>query len=162
MILIAVGTLAVQTAAPGAETAVTPGVMTAVATPRPCKPTAKKQWIAVHLAPPKDRDVTAVTVMVRYPDGILSIPERQSSEKVVARIGRLPAKAITGITDLDTALKVVLAKPTKFAAGEIFTVEFDRCADAPRATAEDFRCVVEAAANSSGPVEDVSCSVRVP
>jgi hypothetical protein len=127
-----------------------------------CKTSERKQWIEVHLVPPAEKIVTAVTVDVDYPEQLLSIPENKNSEKVKNRIGRLPANAILGVNDSDSVLKVVLAKPGKLPAGEIFTVEFDRCADAERAVAEDFTCTVEAAANASGAVPDVTCAVKVP
>jgi hypothetical protein len=131
-------------------------------TARRCRATAKKQWIAVHLTPPKGVVVTAVNIVVDYPNAMLSIPRDKGVEKVKSRIGRLPANAITGITDLGTTLRVVLGKSPKLPAGEVFTVEFDRCDGADRATAEDFQCTVVAASNPSGPVQGATCAVVVP
>ena len=147
----------------GADLAASPAKPTAGPAPQPaCHTTAKKQRIAVHLATPKDTPVTAVTIVVEYPDGLLNLPDNQNLDKLKARVGRLPANSILGVSQRDKTLRVVLGKTPSLPNGELFTVEFDRCAGAQPAATRNFSCTVETAANSFGDVSNVACSLYVP
>jgi cysteine-rich repeat protein len=109
-------------------------------------------------------DIGAVTVLVDYPEGKVSI---------LGSGGAVPAGILTDNPDLSTlspndydhALKaVVLGAPGSPILGLLFKIHFESCDAASAITAGDFTCTVLDAANTSGDhiPSGVTCAVTVP
>lgn len=152
-------------AAPGAPAAL------AAETPRPaptqggaaaqCRASAEKLRASVRMQAPKERPVTALTVVISYPATILTLPTDHGEDQTRGRFGHLPANGILAVAPLDGAVRVVLGKASGLPVGELFTIEFDRCEKSPAPRAEDLRCALEGAAGGSGPVKGVSCTIEL-
>ena len=131
----------------------------------PCTGTATMLAVNVSFLPPAGTDLAGITVFLRYPDGVVRIPGRANEAPVQDRVFNLPDNTFTTPNDLDYGLRVVILTPdsSAMAAGQLFTVQFDRCEGAPSPTAADFRCVVENAADTNNdPVAGTTCSVVLP
>lgn len=129
----------------------------------PCTPTGDTGIADIVLSVPGGASVAAVTVFLRYPDGVVRIPGRANDDQVQSRIGGLPEGLSTTPNDLDYALRLVAFSPdiSPIPPGRFFTVEFDGCEEGGRLpTFVDFDCIVEDAADTSfNPVAGVTCAV---
>lgn len=138
-----------------------PPARAVVAPEATCRPSDRGQVVAVLLEQPKGANVTAATVVVRYPRDRVGIRAGESERELTKRLRGLPANAVVAAQPVDSGLRVVLGKAPSLPAGELFTVEFDRCVGAPPPAAADFGCSLEAAAGGSGPVRGVGCSLSL-
>ena len=130
-----------------------------------CAATSGTLGIDVSFAAPAGVDLAALTVFVRYPDGVVRIPGRANEISVQERITNLPDNTFSTPNDLDYALRLVILTPDSSAipAGRLFTATFDVCADATAPPAAAFPCTVETAANTNNDtVTGTTCMVTLP
>lgn len=129
----------------------------------PCTPTGDTGIADIVLRVPSGTNVAALTLFLRYPDGVVRIPGRANDAQVQSRIGGLPEGLSSTPNDLDYALRLVAFSPdiSPIPAGQFFTVEFDACEEGGRLpTFADFTCTVEDAADTDfNPVSGVTCDV---
>lgn len=114
----------------------------------------------VAIAVPNGVELAAVTVFVRYPDGVVRVPGFGNDAQVQASVLNLDPAISPTFNDLDYALRTVAFTPdlSPIAAGRLLTIRFDRCAGAPRPSS--IPCVVEDAADVSlESVSGVTCAV---
>jgi hypothetical protein len=124
----------------------------------PCDPAPTRRTVTVSFTPPSDVTVAGTTLFVGYRSGVISLPGSGSAASVKERLKDLPAKAIVAVNDLDYGIRVVLSRSDGFAAGKVFTIEFDRCAGAAEPTAADVSCIVEGCATVFGPASGCACT----
>jgi len=120
--------------------------------------------VDVQLTAPAGTALAGATVFVRYPDAQVRIPGRANDASVQERLLNLPENAFSTPNDLDHALRVVVLSPdaSPFPDGRLFTVQFDRCTDAPAPGSSDFVCIVEDAADTAtNAVTGTTCEVAV-
>jgi len=114
-------------------------------------------------------DLAAITVLVRYPDGVVSIPGSSNDPAVFSRLTNLPDNGFSTPNDLDYALRLVIISPdlsplSTAAPGLLFSVQFDNCRDASPPSAQDFRCTVEDTSDTNDPpakVDGVTCAISL-
>ncbi len=130
--------------------------------PSTCK-TKGRRTITVDLTPQSGWDtVGAVTVLIGYRKGVLSLPGEQSAPAVKARVRPRPAGALVFVNDLGYALRVVVSKKEGLPAGPLLDVDLDICSGAPAAQVGDLSCRVESCAQGGGKLPDCTCSVSLP
>jgi hypothetical protein len=122
--------------------------------------------VDIDLCVPQGAEVGGVTLLLRYPDGVVGVPGSGNSDLVLSRMIDVPEDPFVSLTanDLDYALRAVAFSVDllPIPAGRLVTVRFDRCPQAAAPAVEDFRCVVKDAASPSGALIDgVTCSVRI-
>jgi cysteine-rich repeat protein len=103
-----------------------------------------------------------LTVLLSYDDSKVSIPGTSNQAPVQAAM--TSANFATDPTDVDYAVRVVMNDPLAigYAAGEAFSVAFNRCQGAPAPAAADFACmVVDAGDTNFAQADGVTCSVSV-
>jgi cysteine-rich repeat protein len=129
----------------------------------PCVPVAATD-VPVSVTVGGNADIGAVTVLVDYPEGKVSIPGSG---------GAIPAGILTdypdgstpGPNDYDHALRnFVLGQLGTPVSGLLFKVHFESCQSASVPVAGDFTCTVIDASDTSGtPIASgVTCAVTVP
>ena len=96
------------------------------------------------------RHVGAVTVLLAYRRGVLSLPGEKSAPAVKARVKARPAGAQVFVNDLGYALRVVVSSNEGLPAGPLLDVDLDTCAGAPAAQVADLSCRVESCAQGGG------------
>ena len=137
----------------------------------PCSPTATKQLVTVTMtrtSPPAASNVGAVSVLLDYPDGTLSLPGIGGDPTVRARVSNTPTGRQVTVNDLEYALRTGIAGTTAIANGTIFRVNFDVCSGAGAITAGMFTCTVESASTTGGidytaaQLAGITCAVTVP
>jgi cysteine-rich repeat protein len=109
-------------------------------------------------------DIGAVTILVDYPEGKVSIPGSGSSIPA-GILTDYPDGATPGPNDLDHALhNFVLGQLGSPIAGTLFKIHFETCMTAPAAVTGDFGCTVLNASDTTGtPIASgVICTVTVP
>jgi hypothetical protein len=109
-------------------------------------------------------DLGAVTLLVDYPEGKVSIPGSGSAIPN-GILTDYPDGATPGPNDLDHALQnFVLGQLGTPLSGTLFKIHFESCADASAPTAADFTCTVLNASDTVGtPIPTgVTCAVTVP
>jgi cysteine-rich repeat protein len=131
---------------------------------RPCTAAGTTLSVDVSFTPPTGVDVAGITVLLRYPDGVVRIPGFANDSSVLDRITNLPDNAFPTPNDLDYALRLVLfsVDGSGFPAGRLFTVQFDTCQGATAPAVSDFRCTVENAADTNNDtVNGAACAVTL-
>jgi cysteine-rich repeat protein len=106
-------------------------------------------------------DLGAITVLVDYPEGKVSLPGSGGSIPN-GILTDYPSGATPGANDLDHALRnFVLGQLGSPLAGPLFTMHFESCLGADAAVVGDFTCTVLDASDSLGnPIPSgVTCSV---
>jgi cysteine-rich repeat protein len=109
-----------------------------------CAASEQRFRVAVNFAA-NDLDVflQTLTIFLRYPDGTLSIPARDDSPPVIARV----TSDIFSVTprDFDYALRVLLVDPTTlgYHDGTAMTVVFDVCQGASAPALGAITCTIE-------------------
>ena len=128
-------------------------------TPSACKTdkSSARVRFGVNWEPPFGVDASSLTVVVGYRTDRLSLPGSGAAPKI--RLDGAPANALVVVNDMDYAVKVVLAKSGGLEAGQLFTLEFDRCDGAAIAEPSDFSCRVTGCASAAGDVEGCTCAV---
>lgn len=107
--------------------------------------------------------LVSITVFVDYPDGTLQIPGTGTASTVGQRITNRPGGFLATFVDFDHGLRGTLSGASPLTNPRLFTINFDRCQDAPPASVADFDCTVLEAANQMfQPVAGVTCSVSLP
>jgi cysteine-rich repeat protein len=109
-------------------------------------------------------DIGAVTLLVDYPEGKVSIPGSGSSIPA-GILTDYPDGATPGPNDLDHALhNFVLGQLGTPLSGQLFRIHFESCQSASAPTAGDFICTVLNASDTTGtPIPSgVTCAVTVP
>lgn len=126
-----------------------------------CSPSGSTRTVAVNFSAPAT--VTAMAVVIVYPDGRVQIPGTQADPSVLARITNRPSGFLADAFDFDFALRVALVGTRGISGSQLFRLNFDTCREATPVSAEDFRCVVvEASGTNFQPVAGVSCSLSPP
>lgn len=122
----------------------------------------------VNVAAPAGIDLTAVQVLVGYPDDKIRIPGSANQAQVLNRVIVTDPVAALSANDLNYAIRLLVNTDGSTAiagAPALLTVDFDTCTGAPAVTDGDFACVVQAT-SAFGPVADAvyatTCSVDVP
>ena len=130
--------------------------------PSTCK-TKSRRGVVVELAPQNGYDtVGAVTVLLSYRKGVLSLPGEKDAPAVRARVKARQKTAQFFVNDLGYALRVVVSSKDGLPKGPLLDVELDTCAGAPAAKPEDLSCRVESCAQGGGRLRSCSCSVSLP
>jgi cysteine-rich repeat protein len=128
-----------------------------------CTPqTGTDQVVAINFA---GTNVGAVTVLVDYPEGKVSIPGSAAAIPD-GILTDYPSGAFPGPNDYDHALLNFVLGPigTPLDEGLLFNVHFETCASAPAPVNGDFTCTVIAAADAEGnPIDacGITCSAAV-
>jgi cysteine-rich repeat protein len=122
----------------------------------------------VNFAAPAGVDLTAIQVLVGYPEDKIRIPGSANQAQVLNRIFVTDPVAALSANDLNYAVRLLVNTDgsTAITGGpSLLTVDFDTCIGAPAVTDGDFACVVQAT-SAFGPVADAvfatTCSVDVP
>ncbi|HYD47415.1 MAG TPA: hypothetical protein VEB21_03670 [Terriglobales bacterium] len=127
-----------------------------------CEPSGTMTELKIAFSVPATSEATALTVFVRYPDGVVRIPGAGNDPQVGARIFDAPTTVSLTPNDLDYALRVVAFSPdlSPITPGTFFTIAFDNCSGSQTPALVDFECIVEDAADINlDPLTDVTCSV---
>jgi hypothetical protein len=127
-------------------------------TPQPCRPGKSKVVFSVEFQPPAAPDVSTAVLRIAYRSDRLALPGSGTDKSVQGRI-KSPGHNLMAFNDLDYALRVVASGAKAIPAGQILTIEFDRCDGAPAPTAADLSCAVEACAGSTGPQGGCLCTI---
>jgi cysteine-rich repeat protein len=129
----------------------------------PCTPQGATDVVA-SVTVGGNADIGAVTVLVDYPEGKVSIPG--SGANVVAGIlTDYPAGSTPGPNDYDHALRnVVVGQLGSPISGLLFKIHFESCEGASAPVPGDFTCtVVDASTTLGDPIPSgVTCTVTVP
>jgi len=132
----------------------------------PCAPTATKQLVTVTMTrtvPPAATSLGAISVLLDYPDGTVSLPGIGGDTTVRQRVSNTPTGRQVTVNDLDYALRT-----GTIANGTVFKVNFDVCSGAGTITAAMFTCTIESASTTGGidytsaQLAGVTCAVTVP
>jgi hypothetical protein len=125
-----------------------------------CTPVAGSvRPFTVAFAPPPGQAVAALTLLVNYPEGRVTIPGSGPVSSTYFVPAYPPADVLIR-GRLDHALRGLVADSTPVPAGNIFTVKFQDCAGVAPPTAAAFTCTVLDASDAfSTPVPGVTCSV---
>lgn len=118
--------------------------------------------LRIAFTPPSGVELTAMTIFLRYPDGVVRIPGLGNDALVQSRMLDVTAGVSLTPNDLDYALRLVGFSPdlSPIAPGRLVTVQFDRCAGATTPALDDFTCAVEDAADLNlDPVAGVTCQL---
>lgn len=122
----------------------------------------------VTFSPPAGIDLTALQVLVGYPDDKIRIPGSANSAQVLNRIFVTDPVAALSANDLNYAVRLLVNTDgsTAITGGPaLATIDFDTCTGAPAVADGDFACIVQAT-SAFGPVADAvfatTCAVDVP
>ena len=117
--------------------------------------------VAVRLQPPPGEGLAGVKVVLGYPKSV-NIPGFESQPDVRARVTETPDGFFMAPNDTDRELIVAIAGTTALPAGQIFTVDFDRCRGTPGVPPSTFACTVEQASTVRGVlVEGAKCIAQI-
>lgn len=127
-----------------------------------CVPSGNTLTVDINMdTTPNDLIVTSLELFVRYPEGRVRIPGSTNEASVRERVESV-FPSVT-LNDRDYGLVMVLLDPSLFGAeeGNVATIEFDICSDAPAATPTAFSCAVNAASDEGllDITSQVSCSI---
>lgn len=125
---------------------------------QPCQPAQQRAVFAVEFTPPPVPDVSTAVVRIGYRSDRLSLPGTGTEKSVQSRI-KSPEHDVMAFNDLDYALRIVAARAKAIPAGQLVTIEFDRCQGAPAPTVADLSCAVEGCAGSTGPESGCQCAI---
>lgn len=114
---------------------------------------------------PADLFIQGLTLFVRYPDGVASIPGSSSEPPVLESV----TSELFSVTPFDynygANLLLTDSSFVGFESGTAATIVFDVCAGAPAPSVCDFTCVVTGAVDPlfvDVPVDQVSCTIVAP
>ena len=116
----------------------------------------------VDLSAPAGTSPTGVAVLIGYRSDRVSLPGAGSGP--AARIQNRPAGTSQLVNDLDYAVRVTIVAQSgnDIPSGELFTIDFDSCAEAPPVDPANFGCTVQSCGSSFGPIDDCACVVGLP
>ncbi|HYD47417.1 MAG TPA: DUF4215 domain-containing protein [Terriglobales bacterium] len=118
--------------------------------------------VLVSYSTPGGREPSSLSVLLTYPDGVVSIPGSRSDVSVRERVTGTPAGAIAARNDLDYQLRLVLSLAPSIPAGPLFAVQFDLCRASDSPVSSSFGCEIERASDRNGPITSgVECEVSV-
>src|SRR5690606_7219168 len=106
--------------------------------------------------------VGAVTVLLGYRQGVLSLPGEKNAPAVTARVSARTAGAQVFVNDLGSALRVVVSNQGGLPAGPLVDVELDRCVGAAAPQLADLSCQVEACAKGGARLRQCTCAAALP
>jgi len=124
----------------------------------PCEPAKTRARFAVDFNALEQAAVGTAVLRIAYRSDRLSLPGTGTAKTVQQRIAS-PQHAVMAFNDLDYALRIVAGRSGSLPLGQVFTVDFDRCDEAPTPSPADLSCTVEACAGSTGPVDGCTCSI---
>ena len=125
--------------------------------------TKGRRKVTINLTTQSGYDkVGAVTVLLAYRKGVLSLPGEKNAPAVKARVSTRQPSAEAFANDLGYGLRVLVSSKVGLIAGPLLDVDLDACADAPRAQAGDLTCRVESCAQGGARLRQCECSVSVP
>jgi hypothetical protein len=104
-----------------------------------------------------------MTVLVNYPEGQVTIPGAGAISSTYFVPTHPTSDVLTRGTDLDHALRGLVADSAPVPGGPIFQVLFQDCTDAEPPVAGAFHCtVLDASDDFTNPVAGVTCAVALP
>ncbi|MFN8642879.1 MAG: hypothetical protein U0802_14965 [Candidatus Binatia bacterium] len=122
-----------------------------------------RRRITVDLTPQEGYDaVGAVTLLIGYRKGVLSLPGEKAAPAAKARVTPRQATAQVFANDLGYALRVVVSSQAGLPAGPLLDLDLDVCAGAPVAQIGDLSCRVESCAHGGGKLRGCECRVSLP
>ena len=125
--------------------------------------TKGRRKVTINLTTQSGYDkVGAVTVLLAYRKGVLSLPGEKNAPAVKTRVSTRQPTAEAFANDLGYALRVLVSSKEGLIPGPLLDVDLDACADAPRAQAGDLTCRVESCAQGGARLRQCECSVSVP
>jgi len=129
-----------------------------------CTPLAGTQRVAtISFAPPPGAVVAAMTLLVNYPEGQVSIPGTGAISAASFVPLYPPAEVFIRGFDLDHAMRGVMADSEPVPAGNIFQLLFQNCDGAQPPLPGALSCVVlDASDDFTNPVVGVTCNVSMP
>jgi len=125
---------------------------------QPCKPSKAHARFAVEFTPPEVPDVSTAVVLIGYRSDRLNLPGSGEDKSVRSRL-TFPTHSVMAFNDLDYGLRIVASHAQAIPAGQLLTIDFDRCAGAPVPTVADMSCQIEACAGSTGAAEGCRCNI---
>lgn len=120
-----------------------------------CEPTSERLKVRVDYVA-GDRPASSLSVLLGYPDGVVSIPGSGNDATVRERVTGTPMGAIAVRNDLNYELRVVVSLTPQIPPGQLFVVDFDLCGGATTPAITSFPCQVERA-SPNGPIPGVRC-----
>jgi hypothetical protein len=130
--------------------------------PSTCK-TKGRRTVTVELTPQSGFEtVGAVTILLSYRKGTLSLPGEKNAPAAKARVKARQAKAQVFVNDLGYALRAVVSSQEGLPAGPLLDVTLDTCSDAAAAQLADLSCRVESCAQGGGRLRECACGVSLP
>jgi hypothetical protein len=116
----------------------------------------------VSFAPPQGVEVAAVTPLVDYPEGRVTVPGSGQMTSSTFTPLYPPTQVLIRGFDLDHAVRGLVASSEAVPAGAVFQIRFTDCVGAEPPLAADFGCeVVDAFDVGTNPVPGVTCSVSM-
>jgi cysteine-rich repeat protein len=126
-----------------------------------CAPSSGTDF-AVDVGFAGSENVSAITVLLDYPEGKVGIPGTGGGVPA-GIVTDLPGFAFGQTNDLDHALRQAVVDGFAFPSGLLFRVHFETCQGAEAPAPGEFTCTVETAGDPDlNPVEGVTCSVVLP
>lgn len=125
-----------------------------------CK-TGGQRKVTIALEPQNGYDtVGAVTVLVPYRHGVLSLPGEKNAPAAKARVHPRQQSAQVFVNDLGYAMRVVVSDQKGFPAGALLDIDVDVCAGATP-TSADLGCRVESCAHGGGRLRECACTAQL-
>jgi cysteine-rich repeat protein len=126
----------------------------------PCTPGTPTETFGVDLQAPLGSNPSTIAIQVGYRSDHVGLPATGASSRVKNR----PTGTSQLVNNLSYAVRVVLIAQAggTIPSGQVFTIDFDSCADSDPVTPADFGCTVVSCASSSGPIDGCTCSVASP
>jgi hypothetical protein len=121
-----------------------------------------KMRVVVQLEPHAGQTLAGIKVNLGYPASAVDLPGSSYQPEIKSRVDGTPKGFLFEPNDLDDSLIVALVGTSGLPAGQIFTVDFDRCKGTPKPGVKDFRCTVEEASTDLGAlVGGATCTVKL-
>jgi cysteine-rich repeat protein len=126
----------------------------------PCTAGMPTETFAVDLQAPLGSNPSTIAIQVGYRSDRVNLPTTGVSSRVKNR----PTGTSQLVNNLLYAVRVVLIAQAggTIPSGQVFTIDFDSCADSNPVTPADFGCTVVSCASSSGPIDGCTCTVTAP
>lgn len=131
---------------------------TATATPTAgvCVPDGSTRKVQVSYTAPAGQPVSAVKVLVGYPQSAVSLPAPPALRQ---RIGGTPSNSLVIPNLVAAGLNVTISRSGDLPQGDLFTVNFDQCGGVTPSPIDAFSCTVQECTSSFGPVEGCECAM---
>jgi hypothetical protein len=113
--------------------------------------------LALDFTPPVSQSATAVTVLIGYRGGVLTLPDADVRQRVRPLP---PLPQAFSVNDLGYAVRVVMSRADAL-QGTLFTARFATCSEASAPTAADVTCLIEGCSGGSGPIPGAECACAV-